>query len=133
MLLSRALTVPTLSDSAHPLLLLLSSRRLRLPSTNVVMFRSRQRKTLKRKGIREDSPEAAGEDGVAFVLGQDGRLVVDETTIRFRDESPSKRSRIDAECAPTATVEPPPAVDDDDDDEAWEDEEPEAPEPPVSN
>ena len=54
------------------------------------MFRSCQRKTLKRKGFCKDSPEIAGEDGIAFMLGQDGKLVVDETSIRFRDESPLK-------------------------------------------
>ena len=102
------------------------------------MFRTRRRKTLKRKGFREDSPEAAGEDGVAFVVDDHGHLVVDETTVRFRDESPSKRSRLDvgstattADEAPTAAEEAP-EVADEDDDEAWEDEVPEVPEPPAS-
>ena len=98
------------------------------------MFRSRQRKTKKRKGVREDSPEVAGQDGVAFKLDRLGDLVVDETTIHFREESPSKRARFDADSAPMATDEVPPPVDDDDDNEgAWEDEEPEPPEPPVSD
>ena len=102
------------------------------------MFRARQRKTLKRKGVREDSPEAAGQDGVAFVVDDHGNLVVDETTVRFRDESPSKRSRLCVDSTPTTADESPTTADeaspafDEDDEEAWEDEVPEVPEPPVS-
>ena len=95
------------------------------------MFRSRGRKTQKRKGFRQDSPEIAGEDGVAYVADEHGRLAVDEASIRFRGQRTPKRPRREAD-TPPATVDEPSTVDDDDGDEAWEDVEPEEHEPPVS-